>query len=73
MMGPVFSNIWMYSRRCCKLFFFATVDDGSCIEPEYGCIYDYSFITNYNPLATINQMSAEDNSDPCNYNFVEEV
>ena len=47
----------------------ATIDNGSCIEPVYGCIYDYPFILNYNSEANVNQVGAEDFSDPCQYDF----
>ena len=47
----------------------ATVDNGSCIEPVYGCMFDYPFILNYNLEANVNQVSAEDASNPCQYNF----
>ena len=43
--------------------------EGECIEVVYGCMFDFPFIENYNPLATVNQFSAEDNSDPCIYDF----
>ena len=43
--------------------------EGECIEVVYGCMFDFPFIENYNPLATVNQFSAEDNSDPCSYDF----
>ena len=31
--------------------------------------YDYPFILNYNLEANVNQVSAEDFSDPCQYDF----
>ena len=34
-----------------------------------GCTWPYSFVTNYNPLATVHQRSETDPSDPCLYNF----
>ena len=47
----------------------ANTDDGSCNDVVYGCIYNFFFVTNYNPLATINEVSAQDSSDPCIYDF----
>ena len=42
---------------------------GVCIDVVYGCIYNFPFITNYNPEATVNQESAVDSGDPCEYSF----
>ena len=47
----------------------ANTEDGSCQETVYGCTWSYSFVTNYNPLATVHQMSELDSSDPCEYSF----
>jgi hypothetical protein len=47
----------------------ANSDNATCIYVEYGCIYDYPFITNYSSLASINQVSEQDISDPCEYFF----
>ena len=48
----------------------ATADDGSCTYHVYGCMLGTTtpgaqVNSNYNPLATVNQVSSTNNSDPC--------
>ena len=52
--------VYEYQWKCHNYFLQQLRCDGSCIQAVYGCIYDFPFITNFNPEATSNQVSFDD-------------